>query len=741
MSSQSTDLNPATQTLITTFTTTVKGATSSIIAAATTTATTATTTESATLVKQNLLCDWTRTAANCRDAEFIRYMLWASCAMHIAVGFFGVWLLIYRNRGFNRKIVTDLFLPVGTGIRPKPMDCLIFFMTISCPVKVAGNLLLIFDVLQDAYWLRIAVEQLYWVFIAIAFSAYFVGLLYAMPITTRQGIFAVYQPEVAYGARALRPIHVLTPSTVQKNILLIMGAVYPSLFGAGIGIASGALRDQGNEEASHTLLLIQYANWSLILYIMAFMFFYYGLKYTFILRANIIIAEKALKAPRAAFGIGNIRSRSPARFLFIQLQITGFGGCAVTVLAGTLCLFWVLFQDKILEMENDQLPHTIAFFWTCAMAVTYLVAMSLVTVQSIRTRRRGMQEPSSNVSNPSNSRNGPSSRQGSGGSEPTVQSSGTGGGRAGSLKKERLDQNFTSKGSMKSDSEACLTYGDSEDANAHHPNMGFDRYPVESFDLEGAAATAIESDRDSYRAPSLTPPPRHLSINTNSANGNDPASKTYIINIGPAPSQIRESVFGGRTPREETSTSSLSPPLSPTSGGFNIPSFPLAIIRPKSRNSTHPRPSISSVTSSGSPSHHTTSTTTLGSSNRLSRNSSFKNSGPVSVNPPKSPTHQGIRRPSNIEQQPHTPTSPAPVYAPREQHSRIERRFSNTIREQSSSDIHPIASTSAPSSPSRGGGGGYRSHEIGLESIQSYAMQQQQEPPASAYMRSSDLDV
>ncbi|KAF9282926.1 hypothetical protein BGZ68_005655 [Mortierella alpina] len=295
------------------------------------------------------LCDWTRTAADCRDAEFVKKMLITSSAIHGFVGLYGIWLLCYRNRGFNRKIVTELFTSAGSGIRPKPMDCIVFFVSIACFVKIGANTPLLLDVLKDSWWIRVAIEQTYWVFVSFAFASYKVGLLYAMPVTTREGIFAVYQPETSYGTKPLPPIHVLAPTISQRNIMLAIGATYPAIFGAGLGIASGVMHDRGNARLAYILLLAQYSNWVLILWSMAVMFFYYGLKYTFILRANIIIAEAELKAPRAAFGIGNLKSRSPARFLFIQLQITGFGGCAVTLLAGALCLLWVLFHDRILS--------------------------------------------------------------------------------------------------------------------------------------------------------------------------------------------------------------------------------------------------------------------------------------------------------------------------------------------------------------------------------------------------------
>ncbi|KAF9152501.1 hypothetical protein BG015_005189 [Linnemannia schmuckeri] len=334
---------------------------------------------------QPRLCDWIRTAAHCRDADFTRNLLIASSVMHGLVFLFGLWLLAYRHRGINTKIVTELYVTVGTGVRPKP---------------IGVNLCLILDAFPDKLWLRIVFEQTYWVFVAIGFSSYFVGLLYAMPVTTKEGIFAVYQPEVVFGEQPLSPIHVLTPTTIHKNVFLVMGAVYPTIFGAGVGVASAATSQMaGYENISRILLLIQYSNWVFMLWLMAIMFFYYGLKYTFILRANIILAEAALKAPRAAFGIGNLRSASPARFLFIQLQITGFGGSAVTLLAGTLCMIWVLYRDEILSMPDVILPRTMAFFWTCAIAVAYFVIMALIAVQTVRNRRRGLHEPVTSVTN------------------------------------------------------------------------------------------------------------------------------------------------------------------------------------------------------------------------------------------------------------------------------------------------------------------------------------------------------
>ncbi|KAF9178701.1 hypothetical protein BGZ50_007535 [Haplosporangium sp. Z 11] len=573
---------------------------------------------------EHLLCDWSRSATYCRDADFVKTMLIVSSACHFIVALYGLWLLAYRNRGFNRKIVTELFNVVGTGVRPKPMDCIIFFTTIASFIKIVTNLVIAFGCLQDYMWIRVAIEQLYWILVAIAFSSYFVGLLYAMPVTTREGIFAVYQPEVVYGAKPLRPIHVLTPTTVQKNFLLAMGAIYPTIFGAGLGIASGALHDQGHHEASRVLLLLQYSNWVLILWSMAVMFFYYGLKYTFILRANIIIAETALKAPRAAFGIGNLKSRSPARFLFIQLQITGFGGCAVTVLAGTLCMLWVLFKDKILAMEDERLPHVMGVFWTCAIALAFFVLMSLIAAQSVRNRRRGLHEPS--ITTMSHSLN-PSSGQKSSDNKRSSKSAQQGGGNYGSDPEARLTQNssgdHSSLDSEKASMERLERYDDprySMQQDAERAAAAASVAAMAELSMTMDQEDAARNQRDSWKQSGPTSPTRPLTIqiNTGNAYNNNGSYNNH--------SNIRESVFGGRTAREDI-------PSSPThAGGFSLPSFPLVAMKSNSRNSVQSRPSTSSRTQ----------TTSTNSSSRFSQGSSknglSSNGSHNFLPPPTSPT-------------------------------------------------------------------------------------------------------
>lgn len=514
----------------------------------------------------------------------------------------------------------------------------------------------------------------------------------------------------------------MIPSNTTKNIILAMGALYPTVTGIGFGIISGVLYDRGNYDGSRIAMLLQYSNWVLIFWSLAIMFFYYGLKYTFILRANIIIAEAELNAPRSTFGIGNLTSRSPARFLFVQLQITGFGGSAVTIVGGGGCLAWVIAQQKILSMDNIAIPLTGAFFWTTAMTAAFFVLLALVGAQTVRNRRRGLHQPSTGRSDGGHRSLPPH--------ESTHKSSS--GGPLGSTLSS-MSRHTTSE--IEHDGYPLqisrTTLG--EDHSSLHAGISSEKYSMDQFRnhwegtiTEGDTEQGFHGEQETYRTP-LSPPPRSMMASSSSSVGGPLSNGQPDANR----SQIRESVFGGRTPREDGGgrPSISSPPQSPTSAGFNLPSR-----RAQGRNSgAVPRPSTSSANSQTS---STPRSVIMGTSPSPGVSASARlKAGSV----PKNDVHSAMLI-SVTQPLPLAPVSPilvqgsvtasriaAPPPLPPKQRSQPipqTRGPGPTDRKHSLSNdvgLGGTTSISAPISvplylpPSRGPGGGYRTKSIDID--------------------------
>ncbi|KAG9321349.1 hypothetical protein KVV02_001127 [Mortierella alpina] len=365
------------------------------------------------------LCDFMRIANHCRGAEFVRVVLLASTIIHVLMAIYGTWILSYRNRGMNRRIVTGLFTRVGTGFRPKPLDCIVFFPVVASLLKIPANLTRIGN--TSHVWLQTALEQLYCntidllrLCIIVGHACYVVGVIYAMPVTTCEGVRATYQPDIHEDERSHRVIHVLYPTPWQRNMILAMSSMLTGVFTVGGGIVSGTLYDQGHYQLSAAIERIRYLLLSIVFGVLATFFMYYVIKHTAILRANILIAEAKLKTNHRAFGLKDLRSASPARFLLIMMQCTGFGGFMILLVAATIALVWAVFSGMILQSESIILHHILAVVMSCGLGPCCLGKMALIHVQSVRNRKRGLHatQPhslshASQGSNRTQSRSGP----------------------------------------------------------------------------------------------------------------------------------------------------------------------------------------------------------------------------------------------------------------------------------------------------------------------------------------------
>ena len=83
----------------------------------------------------DLLCDFTRTRSHCRDAATTISILVMAAVLNVVASLSALCVLAYRKRGFRLTIITGLFTKVGTGIQPKPLDCMLFFPMLAATTK------------------------------------------------------------------------------------------------------------------------------------------------------------------------------------------------------------------------------------------------------------------------------------------------------------------------------------------------------------------------------------------------------------------------------------------------------------------------------------------------------------------------------------------------------------------------------------------------------------------------------
>ncbi|KAG9323625.1 hypothetical protein KVV02_000568 [Mortierella alpina] len=304
-------------------------------------------------------CDWTLTATHCKEQNVTQGILIFSTAVHIFAAIYTIWLIIQRNGGVNKKIFTCLFTKVANRIQPRPINCIIMCIAICCISKPISNLVLVFDVLRGSLWARTLLEQIYW-----------------YRNTSSSEVLPVYL-NVAEVNRSL-------PKGVNANtypFVIIICGIGPSLLAA-------LLYDRGEYEASQVWLLVSHMAWSGIIFVLVPLLMYYGIKFSRILKVNIIIAETRLGVPRSRFGLSNLNSKSPARYLFIVLQITVFGASLFAMLAALMMVTYGIFKDQLLTAKIGVFTHFYTFAWTSALPFVMIVKLVLVHIQLVRFGRK-----------------------------------------------------------------------------------------------------------------------------------------------------------------------------------------------------------------------------------------------------------------------------------------------------------------------------------------------------------------
>ncbi|KAF9576959.1 hypothetical protein EC968_000084 [Mortierella alpina] len=212
------------------------------------------------------------------------------------------------------------------------------------------------------------------------FVTYVIGSLYAIPVTECEGTFAVYRPQIMDPASPKSPIYLFYPTPNQRNAILAVNLAIPIIVGITFCVASAALKELGHLDTAGVLYSLNGTVWGATELMWACIVLYYGLKFTFILRAHIMVTEARNHLPLVAFGLADLKGGSPARYLLIMLQISTGGALIALFTGGLMTMLWAWFKDALTKPENEKGTHFVAVLWTCAIALVYFAKLSLIAL-------------------------------------------------------------------------------------------------------------------------------------------------------------------------------------------------------------------------------------------------------------------------------------------------------------------------------------------------------------------------
>ncbi|KAF9927551.1 hypothetical protein BGZ67_007438 [Mortierella alpina] len=214
-----------------------------------------------------------------------------------------------------------------------------------------------------------------------------VGVLYTIPVTRLSGNIAIYEPERTVGHGAHKSIRIIHPRPLLNTIFLFAAPTITFILGVVPALISAYLYDIGDYKSSKVWLEVRHWDWSVLFVTMSVMDIYYGIKFTRILKINILIAESIQGTPCTPFGLSNVRSKSPARFLLITHRIFLVGLISLGTVFAIAQTASIVFRDTLAKAGISLYTHFCTVMWTCTLPVATLIFLMMVHVQLLRNKR------------------------------------------------------------------------------------------------------------------------------------------------------------------------------------------------------------------------------------------------------------------------------------------------------------------------------------------------------------------
>ncbi|KAF9276808.1 hypothetical protein BGZ68_009724, partial [Mortierella alpina] len=200
-------------------------------------------------------------------------------------------------------------------------------------------------------------------------------VLYSIPVSSREGIFAYYETEPLSNPLSTTPqrrIYILYPSHVHTKLFIVFVVCFQVFGYMGAGMSTALLYNRGHYAASKSMHYKRHLILISLISLIAAVSLYYGYKFTRMLRANILMAEALLEIPPPEFSSEYLSSMSPARYLSYMSMVFGIVMIIAAVTAVSVVAVYTVRRDEFLSAENSSMAHFFALGWTCAPLILFV---------------------------------------------------------------------------------------------------------------------------------------------------------------------------------------------------------------------------------------------------------------------------------------------------------------------------------------------------------------------------------
>ncbi|CAJ0751748.1 19205_t:CDS:1, partial [Entrophospora sp. SA101] len=128
-------------------------------------------------------CDWRIEIYNCVMSDMFRMEAMTSLITYGILAITGSFIFGYRYKHMWK----GLFINHCGGIRPLPVDSLLFFWTIACYLRALHSLLMILDV-YTTYLQKETVQEIGWTVLCYGAVTYIIGIIYTIPANYSRGL-------------------------------------------------------------------------------------------------------------------------------------------------------------------------------------------------------------------------------------------------------------------------------------------------------------------------------------------------------------------------------------------------------------------------------------------------------------------------------------------------------------------------------------------------------------------------